>query len=150
MFEFLQGLGQNILNGIGQMFAWLAGLFGNLWDSFKEFIAAIFRPLLLFFQGIWYMLTKCFDIVVLAVQVIFGLFKVLGSIIAGIFNTFAGLLGFSGTTDYYYMPDAYHYGYNGVVNLLNQTGISVIATIMAVLIWMITAYAVIRIIGGER
>lgn len=150
MFEFLQSLGQNIINGIGQMFAWLAGIFSSLWDSLKEFFAALFRPLLLFFQGVLYLLTKCFDIVVLAVQVIFGLFKVLMSIIAGILNTFAGLMGFSGSTDYYYMPDAYQHGYNGVVNLLNQTGISTIATIMAVLVWMITAYAVIRIAGGAR
>jgi len=150
MFEFLQSLGQNIVNGIAQMFAWLGGIINSLWSGFKEFIAAILRPLLLFFQGIWYLLTKCFDIVVLAVQVIFGLFKVIMSIIVGIFHTFSSLLGFSGSSDYYYIPSAYQNGYNGVTNFMNQTGLSTIAIIMMVFIWMGTAYAVIRIAGGER
>jgi hypothetical protein len=150
MFEFFQSLAQNIINGIGQMFSWLGGVFSSLWNWFKEFIAAIFRPLLLFFQGIWYLLTKCFDIVVLAVQVIFGLFKVIMSVIVGIFHTFAGLLGFSGSSDYYYMPDAYSHGYNVVAEFLNQTGLSTIASIMIVFIWIATAYAVIRIAGAEQ
>ena len=150
MFEFFQSLGQNILNGINQLFIWLAGVFVNLWDSFKEFFAALFRPLLLFFHGVWYLLTKCFDIVVLVVQVIFGLFKVITSIIVGIFNTFSSLMGFSGSTSYYRMPGAYQQGYDGIANLLNQTGFSTIASIMMVLVWMITAYAIICIAGGER
>lgn len=150
MFEFFQSLAQNIVNGIDQMFAWLGGIFSSLWNSFKEFIAALFRPLLLFFQGIWYLLTKCFDIVVLVIQVVFGLFKVVISVIFGIFNTFAQLLGFSGSTDYYYMPGAYQQGYYGVSGFLNQTGISTIALIFAVFIWIMTAYAIIRIAGGER
>lgn len=150
MFEFLQSLGQNIVNGIAQMFAWLGGIINSLWNGFKEFIAAIFRPLLLFFQGIWYLITKCFDIVVLVVQVVFGLFKVFMSIVVGIYHTFSGLLGFSGSTDYYYMPYAYQQGYNGVANFLNQTGLSTIALIMIVFVWIITAYTVIRIAGGSR
>lgn len=150
MFEFLQSLGQNIVNGIVQLFLWLGSLFTNLFNGFKEFVAAIFRPLLLFFQGIWYLLTKCFDIVVLAVQVIFSLFKVFMAIITGIFHTFSGMMGYSGNSDYYYIPNAYQQGFNGIARFLEQTGLSTIALIMIVFVWILTAYAVIRIAGGER
>jgi hypothetical protein len=150
MFEFLQNLGQNIMNGIVAVFTWLGNFISDLWNGFKNFIAAIFRPLLLFFNGLWYLLTKCFDIVVLSVQVIFGLFKVVWSVIAGIFHTFATLMGFSGSADYYYMPGAYQQGYDGVSGFLNQTGLNTIALIMMAFLWIITAYAVIKIAGGER
>lgn len=150
MYEFLQNLGQNIVNGIGQMFSWLGNVFIGMFNALKEFFASLFRPLLLFFQGFWYLITKCFDIVVLAVQVIFGLFKVLMSIIIGVFNTFSGLMGFSGSSDYHYVPGVYQQGYNGVANVLNQTGFSTIAIIMTVFIWLATTYAVVRIAGGDR
>jgi len=150
MYEFFQNLGYNIINAIVSIFTWLGNFIGDLWNGFKNFMAQIFRPLLLFFQGLWYLLTKVFDIVVLVVQVIFGLFKVVISVIAGIFHTFATLLGFSGSTDYYYMPNAYQQGYAGVAGFLSQTGLSTIATIMIIFVWMATAYAVIRIAGGSR
>ncbi len=150
MFEFLQGLGQSIVNGIGLVIQWLGSLFIDIWNGFKEFIALIFEPLLLFFNGLWYLMEKCFDIVVLTVQVVFGLFEVVGSIIFGVINTFSQLMGFSGRTDYYYMPDAYQQGYEGVVNFLSQTGLNTIALIMAVFVWLLTAYSVIRIAGGNR
>ncbi|TEB15173.1 hypothetical protein Psfp_02349 [Pelotomaculum sp. FP] len=150
MYEFLQNLGGNIVNGISRMFTWLGNFINDLWNGFKTFIALIFQPILIFFQGIWYLITKCFDMVVLSVQVVFGLFKVVLSVIAGIFHTFAGLLGFSGNTDYYYMPAAYQQGYDGVSNFLRQTGLSTIALILMVFVWIMTAYALIRIAGGQR
>lgn len=150
MYEFFQSLFQYIANFIIGIAHWFGQLLTNLWEGFKQFIALIFRPLLLFFQGLWYLLEKCFDIVVLAVQVIFGLFKVMGSIILGVFHTFAGLMGFSGRTDYYYLPQVYQQGWDGVFNFLSVTGVNTIALIMAVFVWLLTAYAVIRIAGGER
>lgn len=150
MFEFFQGLGQNIIGAIVSIFSWLGNFISDLFDGFKEFTAAIFRNLLLFFNGIWYLLTKCFDIVVLSVQVVLGLFKVLMSIIVGIFHTFTTLLGFSGSSDYFYLPLVYQKGYSGVADFLDQTGINTMALIMVVFIWIATAYAIIRIAGGER
>ncbi|MDD2230791.1 MAG: hypothetical protein PHY48_15500 [Candidatus Cloacimonetes bacterium] len=150
MYEFFQGIGQNIVNSIQVVIWWLASFFQDIWQGFKDFVVAIFKPLILFVQGLWYLLEKCFDIVVLSVQCVFGLFKVLGSVIFGVFNTFAQLLGFSGSTDYYYMPGAYQQGFDGVSNFFSQTGLNVVATIMMAFIWILTAYALIRIAGGER
>lgn len=150
MYEFFQSLGQHILNGIINIAHWFSQLIQNIWDAFKQFIAMIFQPLLLFFQGLWYLITKVFDIVVLAVQVIFGLFKVVWSIVAGIFHTFAGLMGFSGSTDYYYLPGAYQQGWDGVAGFFLKTGLNTIALVACVFVWILTAWAVIKIAGGER
>jgi len=150
MYEFFQSLGQRVVDGITSIAHWFGQLFTGIWEGFKQFLALIFRPLLLFFQGLWYLLEKCFDIVVLVIQVIFGLFKVFGSIVLGVLSTFSQLLGFSGRTDYYHLPQAYQGGWEGVFNFLNTTGINTIALIMAVFVWLLTAYAVIKVAGGER
>jgi len=150
MFEFLQSLGQNIVNGFNYIVQWVGSIFISIFNALKEFIATIFRPLILFFNSLWYLLEKCFDIIVIAIQVIFGLFKVMGAVIYGAINTFSQLIGFSGSTDYYYIPEAYKNGFDSVTSFLGQTGLNTIAIIMTVFIWMLTAYAVIRIAGGER
>ena len=150
MFEFLQSLGQNIVNVFNYIVQWVGSIFISIFNALKEFIATIFRPLILFFNSLWYLLEKCFDIIVIAIQVIFGLFKVMGAVIYGAINTFSQLIGFSGSTDYYYIPEAYKNGFDSVTSFLGQTGLNTIAIIMTVFIWMLTAYAVIRIAGGER
>lgn len=150
MYEFFQSLFQHLLNGIITIANWFGQIFQNLWNGLKQFFALLFEPLLLFFKGLWYLITKVFDIVVLSVQVIFGLFKVVWAIVAGIFNTFASLMAFSGTTDYYYLPGAYQQGWDGVAGFFVRTGLNTIALVCCVFCWILTAYAVIKIAGGER
>lgn len=150
MFEFFQSLGQHILDGIIFIANLFINLISNIWVAFKEFIADLFRIVILFFKGVWYLIEKVFDIVVLVVQVIFGLFKVVWSVVIGIFNTFSTMLGFRGSTDYYNIPQAYQQGFDGVTGFLNQTGLNTIAMVAMVFVWILTAYAVIRIAGGER
>lgn len=150
MYEFFEGLFQNVIDALGIFFAWVGSLLQGFFEAIKSVIITLFKPLIVFFSGLAYLIGKCFYIVVLVVQVIFGIFKVLGGVIAGVFNTFSQLLGFSGSTGYYYMPDAYQQGWNTVVSFMNNTGLNTIAVIMTVFIWVITAYAVIRIAGGEK
>lgn len=148
MYEFFHGLFEYLLNGVGLAIAWLGSLLGGMFNGLKSVLVALLEPILILVDGIYYLLTNCFSIVILIVQLIFGLFKVLGAVIAGVYNTFAQLLGYSGSTSYYYMPGAYQPGWNVVSNFLDSTGFSTIALIMAAFIWLMTAYAVIRIAGG--
>lgn len=150
MYEFFHGLFENLLGGISSFFAWIGGLIGGFFEGFKNVLVALFEPVLILVDGLYYLITQCFGIVVLVVQIIFGLFKVLGGVITGAYNTFSQLLNYSGSTDYYYMPQAYQGGWDVVTNFMDSTGISTIALIMAVFVWLATAYAVIRVAGGER
>lgn len=150
MYEFFQALIYNALDAIKGWFAWLGATLGSLWNAFKQFMAAFFRPVILFFKAIFYVLNKVFALVVLIIQIIFGLFKVLIAVIVGIFNTFGNLFEFAGSTDYYYLPEAYQEGWGFVANFMNSTGLGTIALIMCVFLWMMTAYAVIKIAGGHQ
>lgn len=150
MYEFFQGLFQNGISALYTLFTWIGSLLESFFSALKTVLVTLFQPVIAFFLGIAYMLAKCFHIAVLVVQVIFGLFKVVFSVILGVFNTFAQLLGFSGNTDYYYLPNAYQPGWNAVADVLNHTGVHTIAVLMTVFVWLITAYAVIRIAGGDR
>ncbi len=150
MFEFFEALFRNLVQAFKSFFSWLGHVLQSFFNGIKELFAALFKPVILFFKGLFYLLEKCFYIVVLVIQVVFGIFKLLGAVILGVFNTFAQLLGFTGSTSHYYIPGAYHQGWDSVVGFLNSTGISTIAVLMTVFIWLMTAYAVIRIAGGER
>ena len=150
MYEFFQGLFQYGVNSLYTLFTWIGSLIESFFGALKTVLITLFQPVIAFFLGIAYLLAKCFHIAVLVVQVIFGLFKVVFGVILGIFNTFAQLLGFSGSTDYYYLPNAYQPGWNAVTEMLSSTGVHTIAILMTVFVWLITAYAVIRIAGGDR
>lgn len=150
MYEFFHGLFQGFLDKLLGFFTWLGTLFQGMFQGIEELFTALFKPIIVFLNGIFYLLTQCFYIVVLVVQVVFGIFKVLGAVIAGIFNTFSQLLSFTGGTGHYSMPSEYQQGWGIVTDFLNSTGFSTIAVIMTAFIWMMTAYAVIRIAGGER
>lgn len=150
MFEFFQSLFQRLADALGTAFSWLGNLLASIFNAIKTFFATLLAPIILFFKGLFYVLDKCFDIVVLVIQVVFGLFKVIGSVILGIFHTFSQLMGFSGTTGYYHLPAAYDHGFDAVGDFMARTGLNTIALIMAAFVWMVAAYAVIRIAGGER
>ena len=150
MLAGIRGFFRDLIDALRGFFSWLGDIIVGLFNAIKSFFAKLFEPVILFFKGIFYLLTKCFQIVILVVQVIFGLFKLIGAVIVGIFNTFSQLLGFSGSTGHCYMPSAYSQGWDAVASFFNSTGFSTIAVIMTAFIWMITAYAVIRIAGGEK
>jgi hypothetical protein len=152
MFDFFSSLFQSLLNGILGGVNWLASSIGNFFTEFfngiTQFLINLFSPLILFFQGFWYLITSLFNIIVLIVQVILGMLGVLTAIIGGVINTFSELLGFSGSTAYYALPSAYQQGFNAVIGLLGQTGFNTMAYIMAVFVWIATVYAAIKIAGS--
>jgi hypothetical protein len=150
MYEFFQDILQGLLNGVSSLFGWLGNTLSSLWEALKQFVVSLLQPFLWLVTGFGYMLSNIFVLVVHVIQVIYGLFKVVGSVIVGAYNTFGQLLGFSGSTQYYVLPSAYQGGWGAVVNYLNQTGFNTIALIMAAFVWLLTAYAIIKIAGGEK
>lgn len=150
MLEGIRGFFKNLIDALGGFFSWLGDLLVGIFNAIKSFFAELFEPVILFFKGVVYLLTKCFQIVILVIQVIFGIFKLIGAVIEGIFNTFSQLLGYDGSTSHYYMPSAYSQGWDTVAGFFNSTGFSTIAVIMTVFIWMVTAYAVLRIAGSDK
>ena len=149
MYDFFQSIFQWLLNGIISIAHWFGGIITGLFNGIKAFFAALFGPIILLLGGIWYLITSVFNIIVLIVRVVLGLLGFVTAIVGGVFNTFSGLMGYSGSTSYYALPSAYSQGFNAVTGVLNQTGFNTIAYIMATFVWMATAYAVIKIAGGQ-
>lgn len=149
MYDFFQTLFQSLLNGIISIANWFGSIFTGFFNAIKSFFTALFGPIILLIGGIWYLITSIFNVIVLVIKVVLGLLGVVIAIIGGVFNTFSGLLGFSGSTSYFALPSAYQQGFGAVTGFLNQTGFNTIAYIMASFVWMGTAYAVIRIAGGN-
>jgi|GEM_PF-3444378 len=150
MYAFFQSLFQNLLNGISSIANWFGSIFTAFFDGIKSFFTALFGPIILFLGGIWYLITSIFNIIVLIVQVVLGLLGVVSAVVGGVFNTFSGLMGFSGSTAYYALPSAYQQGFNAVTGFISDSGFNNLAYIMATFIWMGTAYAVIKIAGGGQ
>lgn len=149
MYTFFQSLFQWLLNGIISIAQWFGSIFTGFFNAIKSFLTALFGPVILLLGGIWYLITSLFNIVVLIVKVVLGLLGVVTAIVGGVFNTFSGLMGFSGSTSYYALPSAYQQGFSAVTGLMSQTGFNTLAYIMASFVWMGTAYAVIKIAGGQ-
>lgn len=150
MYEFFRSLGQHILNGVLAGIKWIASVLVCLWNAFKEFMGDFFEIIILVFKGFWYLIESIFSIVVLVIQVVLGLFKLVLAVVSGIFQTFYNLLTFSGSTSHYQLPSAYQQGFNSVTGFFGTTGFNTIAAIALVFVWIVTAFAVIKIAGGER
>ena len=149
MYTFFQSLFQFLLNGIISIAQWFGSIFTGFFNAIKSFLTSLFGPVILFVGGIWYLITSIFNIIVLIVRVVLGLLGVVTAIVEGVLNTFSGLMGFSGSTSYYALPSAYQQGFNAVTGFISNSGFNTLAYIMATFIWMATAYAVIRIAGGN-
>lgn len=149
MYAFFQSLFQNLLNSIISLAQWFGGIFTGLFNAIKSFFTTLFGPIILLVGGIWYLITSLFSIIVLIIQVVLGLLGVVVAVIGGVINTFSGLLGFSGSTAYYALPSAYQQGFSAVTGFISNSGFNTIAYIMAAFVWMATAYAVIKIAGGN-
>lgn len=149
MYTFFQTLFQYLLNGIISVAQWFGNIFTGFFNAIKNFFTALFGPIILLIGGIWYLITSIFNIIVLVIKVILGLLGVVVAVISGVINTFSGLMGFSGSTAYYAIPSSYQQGFNAVTGFFSNTGFNTIAYIMAAFVWMATAYAVIKIAGGN-
>ncbi|EGW40146.1 hypothetical protein [Desulfosporosinus sp. OT] len=149
MYAFFQSIFQGLLNGLISIAHWFGSIILGLFNAIKSFFTALFGPIILLLGGIWYLITNIFEVIVLIIKVVIGLLSVVFAIFGGVLNTFSGLMGFSGSTSYYALPGAYQQGFNTVTGFISQTGFNTIAYIMATFVWLATAYAVIKIAGGN-
>jgi len=149
MYEFFKSLFQSLLNGIISIAQWFGSIFTGFFNAIKSLLINLFEPIVLFIGGIWYLITSIFSVIVLIVKVVLGLLGVVYAIVGGVFSTFSGLLGFAGSTDNFVIPDAYQQGFSAVIGFISNSGFNTLAYIMASFVWLGTAYAVIKIAGGQ-
>jgi len=135
---------------ISGLFSWLGQEINAFFSGIVKFFETLLQPIIFISQGFYYLLQQVFNIVILVVQVIFGLFQVLLCIILGVFNTFSQLSSYSGSTQYYNLPSNYLIWFRSVTGFFNTTGMNQVAAILCVFIWIATAIVIIKMAGSGR
>lgn len=146
MYEFLQGIGQAILNGLAYFFGILGNFLSNAIQTLLNFLSKLFTPIIWLVEGFLYLLDRIFEIVILILEIIYYFFRVIFLLGEALFRVIFNF-NYTGSTAYYQLPSQYHQGYNAVSTFLGNTGFNTIALILAVFVWIFGAVVIIRIIG---
>lgn len=153
LFGQLRNLFSSLFSFMGDIYHDLTSFIGNLfsgfWNAFTTFITNLFGPILDFFDAVLYLFKQAFVIVILVLKVIAALFGLLISFANGIINTLIGFAGWSGSTQYYSLADPLQTGMGFTMGIVNQTGLNILPLVIAVFIWLLTAYGVFKIVGGR-
>jgi len=122
----------------------------NMWNAMKQFLGSIFKPILDLVYGILYLIAQIFIVIKLVIKLIAQLFVLFIAISTGFINTIMSLANWSGGSDYFSIPDSYLKGFDFAMDFADSTGINLLAGIAAVGVWIITAYATIKLAGGNK
>lgn len=164
MFDYLGGLFYGIISWFGNKLDafghFIGGLIGglgdflgkvlkNAFDLIVQVLGFFLSPILAIILGIVFFIQQVMNIAILIIRIIARLFQIAGQLIGEVFGALYGL-NYTGSTSYYVLPNAYQSGFMAIINFLNQTGLSKIALILAFFIWIMTAYAVVKIITNRE
>lgn len=163
MFNYLGGLFTGIISWFGDKLDALGGFIGGLIGRLGDFLGSIIKnavdvlirvlgfflsPILAVILGIVFFLQQVMNIAILIIRIVARLFQIAGHLIGEIFSALYGL-NYTGSTSHYVLPNAYQSGFMAIINFMDQTGLSKIALILAFFIWIMTAYAVVKIITNR-
>ncbi|WP_348623371.1 hypothetical protein ABFT51_20785 [Paenibacillus peoriae] len=122
-------------------------------DGFTKLFSFLSTPLgwlIWLIEGIWYFLTKLFEVVVAILDIFVSLFQFFGALLVGFLRTIKGLLWIDfGQTPIYY-PSTVSIGMKTVVDALSPTGLlTVVPLVMLAIVWLFFVYKVFALLGGE-
>ena len=149
IFEFFRTAMQSIADAVSGVAGKIIESLQNFFNALKTFFTNLFKPILDLISGIIYLLAQVFNIIKLIIQLVLTLLGVLIAVISGMFQTLIGLLSFGGDNDYFELHGEFSTMFIYVIDLVNSGGFNLIAGIVAVFVWIITARGLIRIISGE-
>jgi hypothetical protein len=146
----------NILSGFNSIIDFLGSLFDPLFKlisgGFNALLDFLEKPLSLvyyFFEGIFYFISKIFDVVVLVIQIFIAFFQFLGSISRGLFNTLHYWL-IPNLSDNTHFPSASDQGFQTIMDLLQPTGLLTVVPVIAIaLTWIYFVMKVVALFGGD-
>lgn len=138
-----------ISNGFTSLMNFIGSVFTSLWNAISTLLTNLFKPILDLVDGILYLFTQSFTIIVLALKVIASLFGLVISFADGIITTITSFLSWSGSTQYYSLPDPINQGFTSVLGLTGQMGVNILPLVLCVFIWLVTGFSVFRIVGGR-
>lgn len=142
-----------VLNWIGNFFqnlfsgglSFIANLFGYLFQGLIDFLKLLFRPVLIVIALLFYFIYKLGELIVMLFMVLLSIGKLLYSFVMGLFRTLAGFV---------WTPTSPNHGQwsspiREVFTGLEPFQLDKIAYVMIFAIWIMTAWAAIRILSGR-
>ncbi|MDY8049652.1 hypothetical protein UY416_25515 [Paenibacillus polymyxa] len=132
---------------------YLTSLLKLVFNGFTNLLSYLSEPLswlVWLIEGIWYFLTKLFEVVVAILDIFVSLFQFFGALLVGFLRTIKGLLWIDfGQTPIYY-PSTVSIGMKTVVDALSPTGLlTVVPLVMLAIVWLFFVYKVFALLGGE-
>jgi len=132
----------------------IAAGFNYLWDFLKQLgwwlldgIAYLLRPVFEFFGSIFYFVYKIGVVLVKIVEIVLAMGRLLIGLCTGLFRTITGL-GYSGRPAA--IPDSYQEVFDRIQPIFITLQLDKVAYLVQFAIWIMTAFAAIRIIGAMR
>lgn len=145
-----------IIDGFNNIIDFLGSIFGKVFDFFAKFFEGLINILLVplqlivsFLEGVFYFISKLFEVVVLIVQIFVALFQFIFALIAGIVRSITSWLTFSVKGNISF-PSVSESGFATVIDILDGTGILTVLPIVATaFVWFYFVIKMIGLFGGQ-
>lgn len=143
----------SILNWFGTFFqnlfsgalSFLSNLFGYLFNGLITVLKFLFNPILILVALIFYVIYKLAELVVTLFAVLLSIGKLLYSFVMGLFKTLTGFSWSPSTPDHGKWSGAI----GEVFGALEPYQLNKVAYVILFIIWIMTAWAGIRILSGR-
>lgn len=145
-----------IIDGFNNIIDFLGSIFGKVFDFFAKFFEGLINILLVplqlivsFLEGVFYFISKLFEVVVLIVRIFVALFQFIFALIAGIVRSITSWLTFSVKGNISF-PSVSESGFSTVIDILDGTGILTVLPIVATaFVWFYFVLKMIGLFGGQ-
>lgn len=145
-----------IIDGFNNIIDFLGSIFGKVFDFFAKFFEGLINILLVplqlivsFLEGVFYFISKLFEVVVLIVKIFVALFQFIFALIAGIVRSITSWLTFSVKGNISF-PSVSESGFSTVIDILDGTGILTVLPIVATaFVWFYFVIKMIGLFGGQ-
>ncbi|WP_263560726.1 hypothetical protein [Paenibacillus polymyxa] len=134
--------------------SWYITTFADLVaDGFTKLFSYLSVPLgwlIWLIEGIWYFLTRLFDIVIAVLNIFGVLFQFFGALLVGFLKTIKGLLWIDFGQTPIHFPSTTSVGMKTVIDAISPTGLlTVVPLVMLAIVWLFFIYKVFALLGGE-
>lgn len=117
--------------------------------TFIEFLTKPLAFLLAFLEGIFYFITKIFEVAINVIMIFVALFQYFFAVVGGVFRTIAGWLSVSPSNDVTFRSSS-NQGFQVVMDIVEPTGLLTVVPMVALaFLWLFFILKIIGVFGGN-
>lgn len=127
------------------MIKYIGDLFLGLWNG----ILKIFTHVYWFFQGIFYLFSKAFEIGIYIFEILYMLLQVFFAFVSGLISTVWAIANYN-PANVVSIYNPYAQGTQLAITVWNNAGFTVLAGVLSWALYIITAVAVLKLLKGAH